>query len=252
MGALSLTGQPTKRDPFKPLIKGIKHVPFGDISALKKAINKKTAMFIVEPMQGENGVVVPPLGYLRAAREITQDVGAMFVVDAVQTGMGRTGSWFGYEHEGITPDVITLAKGLGGGIPLGATIALGKYAQLFTPGTHGSTFGGSPVACAAANATIDFMVRENILERNVESGRYLKSALSTVGLVEHVRGEGLLIGAVLKNPVAKKLAADLLAAGVIVNAANESVIRIAPPMVITRSLLEEFISIFTKVCAANE
>lgn len=252
MGALSLTGQPTKRDPFKPLIKGVKHVPFGDISALKRSINKKTAMFIVEPMQGENGVVVPPLGYLRAAREITQDVGAMFVIDAVQTGMGRTGSWFGYEHEGITPDVITLAKGLGGGIPLGATIALGKYAQLFTPGTHGSTFGGSPVACAAANATIDFMVRENILERNVESGRYLKSALSTIGLVEHVRGEGLLIGAVLKNPVAKKLAADLLAAGVIVNAANESVIRIAPPMVITRALLEEFISIFTKVCAANE
>ena len=143
MGALSLTGQPAKRNPFKPLIKNVRHVPFGDVNTLKRAVTKKTAMLILEPIMGEAGVVVPPSGYLKRAREICNETGTLLVIDAVQTGMGRTGNWFGYEKDGITPDVITIAKGLGGGLPLGAMIALGKAAGMFTPGMHGTTFGGS-------------------------------------------------------------------------------------------------------------
>ena len=154
MGALSLTGQPSKRNPFKPLIKGIKHVPFGDSSAMKRAITKKTAMVIVEPIMGEAGVIVPPSDYLKNLRQYCDEKGALLVFDCVQTGMGRTGDWLGYEYSGIKPDVITLAKGLGGGLPLGAMIALGSAAQLFEAGDHGSTFGGNPVATAAALAVI--------------------------------------------------------------------------------------------------
>ena len=149
MGALSLTGQPSKRNPFKPLIKGIVHVPFGDSKAMKRAITSKTAMVIVEPIMGEAGVIVPPADYLKNIREYCNQKGALLVFDCVQTGMGRTGDWFGYEYSGIKPDVITLAKGLGGGLPLGAMIALGSASQLFTAGDHGSTFGGNPLATAA-------------------------------------------------------------------------------------------------------
>jgi acetylornithine aminotransferase len=163
MGALSLTGQPSKRDPFKPLIKGITHVPYNDIAALRRKVSKRTAMVIVEPMMGEQGVVTPDPGYLKAIREICTNAGALMVIDCVQTGMGRTGEWFGYEAEGIRPDVITLAKGLGGGLPLGAMIALGSVSELFAPGDHGSTFGGNSVSCAAANAAIAAIEREKLL-----------------------------------------------------------------------------------------
>jgi len=251
MGALSLTGQPAKRDPFLPLVKGVKHIPFDDVSAMRKAITKKTAMFIIEPIQGENGVVMPPAGYLKAARLRTHETGTLLVIDAVQTGMGRTGTWFGYEHEGITPDVITLAKGIGGGLPLGAMIALGKSANLLTPGTHGTTFGGSPVACAAANATIDFLKRENILKQNVVKGDFIKTEISTVPGVGEVRGQGLLIGIVLNNPIAKKVATELLDLGFIVNPANDHVIRLAPPLVITNEQISEFIKAFTKVVSTH-
>ncbi|MGA0411008.1 MAG: acetylornithine transaminase, partial [Candidatus Nanopelagicaceae bacterium] len=155
MGALSLTGQPAKKDPFKPLIQRVAHVEFGDAKALAKKVNRKTAMVIIEPIMGEAGVVVPPAGYLKAAREICNRTGALLVLDCVQTGMGRTGNWFGFEHEGIAPDVITVAKGLGGGLPLGAMIAIGNAANLFQAGMHGTTFGGNPIACAAANVVID-------------------------------------------------------------------------------------------------
>jgi len=251
MGALSLTGQPAKREPFAPLLKKVKFVPFGDIAAMQKAITKKTAMFIVEPIQGENGVVVPPAGYLKAARERTLETGAMLVIDAVQTGMGRTGTWFGYESEGITPDVITLAKGIGGGLPLGAMIATGKYAHLFTAGSHGTTFGGNPVACAAANATIEFLKSQEILKENLVKGEHLKAEISQLPGVQLVRGEGLLIGIVLSTPIAKSIAAQLLADGFLVNAANESVIRLAPPLVITNSQLDEFIAAFRKVMTSH-
>ncbi len=246
MGAISLTGQPAKRDPFKPLLKKIKHVPYGDVSALRRAVTSKTAMVILEPIMGEAGVVVPPKGYLKAAREICNQTGALLVIDAVQTGMGRTGTWFGYEIEGITPDVITIAKGLGGGLPLGAMIALGRSSNLFKPGDHGSTFGGNPVACAAANATINVIKSKGLLKSNVVLGNLLKSELTKIPGISEVRGRGLLIGIVLKTVSAKALAVDLLNNGVLVNATSDEVIRIAPALIITKKNVMDFVAEFRK------
>ncbi len=246
MGAISLTGQPAKRDPFKPLLKKIKHVPYGDVDALRRTVTSKTAMVILEPIMGEAGVVVPPKGYLKAAREICNETGALLVIDAVQTGMGRTGTWFGYEIEGITPDVITIAKGLGGGLPLGAMIALGRSSNLFKPGDHGSTFGGNPVACAAANATINVIQSKGLLKSNVVLGNLLKSELTKIPGISEVRGRGLLIGIVLKTVSAKALAVDLLNNGVLVNATSDEVIRIAPALIITKKNVMDFVAAFRK------
>ena len=252
IGALSLTGQSSKQKPFKPLLKKIKFIPFNDIRAAKKAINKKVAMVIVEPIQGENGVVVPDFGYLKALRDLTTKHGTLLALDCVQTGMGRTGEWFGYESEGIVPDVITLAKGLGGGLPLGAMIAIGNSAQLFEPGSHGSTFGGNPIACASALAAISVLENKNLLARNKALELTLKLELSKSPLVESVRGAGLLLGIVLKLDIAKKLAQELQAAGVLVNATSESLIRIAPPLVVTDKQVNAFIKIFREVGAKHE
>ena len=252
IGALSLTGQSSKQKPFKPLLKKIKFIPFNDIRAAKKAINKKVAMVIVEPIQGENGVVVPDFGYLKALRDLTTKHGTLLVLDCVQTGMGRTGEWFGYESEGIVPDVITLAKGLGGGLPLGAMIAIGNSAQLFEPGSHGSTFGGNPIACASALAAISVLENKNLLARNKALELTLKLELSKSPLVESVRGAGLLLGIVLKLDIAKKLTQELQAAGVLVNATSESLIRIAPPLVVTDKQVNAFIKIFREVAAKHE
>ena len=252
IGALSLTGQSSKQKPFKPLLKKIKFIPFNDIRAAKKAINKKVAMVIVEPIQGENGVVVPDFGYLKALRDLTTKHGTLLALDCVQTGMGRTGEWFGYESEGIVPDVITLAKGLGGGLPLGAMIAIGNSAQLFEPGSHGSTFGGNPIACASALAAISVLENKNLLARNKALELTLKLELSKSPLVESVRGAGLLLGIVLKLDIAKKLAQELQVAGVLVNATSESLIRIAPPLVVTDKQVNAFIKIFREVAAKHE
>lgn len=247
MGALSMTGQPAKRDLFAPIIEKIKYVPFGDISAMSRAVNKKTAMVIVEPIQGENGVITPPAGYLKSLREICDVNGALLVIDAVQTGMGRTGFWFGYEHEEITPDVITLAKGLGGGLPLGAMIAIGPASHLFKPGEHGSTFGGNPVSCAAGLATINEIEKKSLNEKALETGEILKSELLKIDGVSEVRGRGLLLGIVLEKDWAKEIANFLLAKGVLVNAPNENTIRIAPPLIVTKKECDKFIKIFTEV-----
>ena len=252
IGALSLTGQSYKQKPFKPLLKKIKFIPFNDIGAAKKAITKRVAMVIVEPIQGENGVVVPDFGYLKALRDLTTKHGVLLVLDCVQTGMGRTGEWFGYESEGIVPDVITLAKGLGGGLPLGAMIAIGNSAQLFEPGSHGSTFGGNPIACASALAAISVLENKNLLARNKALELTLKLELSKSPLVESVRGAGLLLGIVLKLDIAKKLAQELQAAGVLVNATSDSLIRIAPPLVVTDKQVSDFIKIFREVAAKHE
>ena len=252
IGALSLTGQSSKQKPFKPLLKKIKFIPFNDIREAKKAINKKVAMVIVEPIQGENGVVVPDFGYLKALRDLTTKHGTLLALDCVQTGMGRTGEWFGYESEGIVPDVITLAKGLGGGLPLGAMIAIGNSAQLFEPGSHGSTFGGNPIACASALAAISVLENKNLLARNKALELTLKLELSKSPLVESVRGAGLLLGIVLKLDIAKKLTQELQAAGVLVNATSESLIRIAPPLVVTDKQVNAFIKIFREVAAKHE
>ena len=247
MGALSLTGQPSKREPFLPLIKGIKHVPYGDIDAMRKAISKKTAMVIIEPIMGEAGVIVPPQDYLQQLRQLCDKNGALLVIDAVQTGMGRTGDWFGYEYSGITPDVITLAKGLGGGLPLGAMIALGKAADLFQPGDHGSTFGGNPVTTAAGLAAIDFIESKEILGKVEKQGAHLIQELALIPGVKEVRGAGLLLGIELESLKASVIADLLRNAGVLVNAANASTIRIAPALIVSDAQITKFISIFKKV-----
>ena len=249
IGALSITGQPDKRKPFLPLLDKVKYVPFGDINAIRKAISNKTAMVIVEPIQGENGVIMPPAGYLKAIRELCDLTGALFVIDAIQTGMGRTGFWFGYEHEEITPDVITLAKGLGGGLPLGAMIALGSAAELFKPGEHGSTFGGNPISCAAGLAAINEIEKRSLNEKALELGEFLKSELLEIEGVSEVRGRGLLIGIGLEKPWAKEIANFLMAKGVLVNAPNENTIRIAPPLIITKKEASKFVKIFSEVMA---
>jgi acetylornithine aminotransferase len=247
MGSLSLTGQPSKREPFLPLIKGVKHVPFGDIEAMRKAVTKKTAMVIIEPIMGEAGVIVPPADYLRELRVLCDAKGALLVIDAVQTGMGRTGDWFGYEYSGITPDVITLAKGLGGGLPLGAMIALGKAADLFQPGDHGSTFGGNPVTTAAGLAAIKYIETQKILKKVEKQGAYLMQELAVIPGIAEVRGAGLLLGIELENLKAADIAKALQNEGVLVNAANSTTIRLAPALIVTDAQLKKFVSIFKKV-----
>ena len=247
MGALSLTGQPSKREPFLPLIKGVKHVPYGDIEAMRKAVSKKTAMVIIEPIMGEAGVIVPPADYLQQLRSLCDDKGALLVIDAVQTGMGRTGDWFGYEYSGITPDVITLAKGLGGGLPLGAMIALGKASELFQPGDHGSTFGGNPVTTAAGLAAIEVIELKKLLKKVKQQGAHLIQELALVPGVKEVRGAGLLLGIELENLKAADIATAMRDAGVLVNAANATTIRLAPALIVSDAQINKFISIFRKV-----
>ena len=245
-GALSLTGQEGKRTPFEPLLPGVKFVPYGDLGAMRRAVSKKTALVILEAIQGENGVVVPPVGYLREVREICDAKGALFAVDAVQTGMGRTGEWFGFESEGIVPDIITLAKGLGGGLPLGAMITVGEKTPAFKLGEHGSTFGGNPISCAAANAALDFIVKKDLLQKVSDAGEFLKEELEKLPGVLEVRGRGLLLGIVLESNVAGELAAKATSNGLLLNAPNKGVIRIAPALIVTKSQLKEFVKIFSK------
>ena len=249
MGALSLTGQPSKREPFLPLIKGVKHVPYGDIDAMRKAVSKKTAMVIIEPIMGEAGVIVPPTDYLQQLRQLCDKNGSLLVIDAVQTGMGRTGDWFGYEYSGITPDVITLAKGLGGGLPLGAMIALGKAANLFQAGDHGSTFGGNPVTTAAGLAAIEYIETQDILRKVERQGAHLMQELALIPGVKEVRGAGLLLGIELESLKASVVSDAMRDAGVLVNAANTATIRIAPALIVTDAQINRFISIFRKVIA---
>lgn len=247
MGALSLTGQPAKREPFAPLLKGITHVPYGDLTKMSRAVSKKTAMVIVEPIMGEAGVIMPEDGYLAGLRSICDRVGALLVFDCVQTGIGRTGQWFGFEHEKVKPDIITLAKGLGGGLPLGATIAYSKAAQLLQPGDHGTTFGGNPIACAAANAVLDVIESKKLLKSAQMFEKRIKKGLAQTEGVKEIRGRGLLIGIELEEPISKQVAAALLDAGVIVNSANPTAIRIAPPLIVSAVQIDKFLLIFKKV-----
>ncbi|MGW7515481.1 acetylornithine transaminase [Streptomyces sp. NPDC054796] len=234
MGALALTGQPGKQAPFAPLPGEVTHVPYGDVEALRAAVTEETALFIVEPVQGENGVVVPPEGYLAAAREITRATGTLLVVDEIQTGIGRTGHWFACQAQGVEPDVVTLAKGLGGGLPIGATLAFGEAAELFTPGQHGTTFGGNPVSCAAGLAVLETIADEDLLAHVKRMGARLREAVTALGhpLVDHVRGAGLLLGIVLTEPVAPRVQQVAQDEGFLVNAVAPGVVRLAPPLII--------------------
>jgi acetylornithine/N-succinyldiaminopimelate aminotransferase len=240
MGSLALTSKEAYRTPFEPLPGDVTFVPYGDEAALAKAVTDQTAAVIVEPIQGEAGVVVPPAAYLAAAREITRDNGALLWLDEVQTGIGRTGEWFAGPV--ADADVVTVAKGLGGGIPIGACVALGEAATLLQPGNHGTTFGGNPVACAAALAVLDTIEKDGLLEHGSAIGERLRAGLAADQRVSEVRGRGLLIGLDLSRPLAAEVAAAALAHGFIVNNPTPDRVRLAPPLVIGHDDVDAFLA----------
>jgi len=244
MGALALTGQPGKRAPFEPLPGFVTHVPYGDADALAAAVDDETAAVFLEPIMGEGGVVVPPAGYLAAAREITRRHGALLALDEVQTGVGRTGTFFAHSHDGVTPDIVTLAKGLAGGLPIGACLAVGSAAELMTPGMHGSTFGGNPVCAAAACAVLRVLTEENLMGNADALGKSLQHGIESLNhpLVDYVRGRGLLRGVVLTAPHAKAVETAARDAGFLVNAAAPDVVRLAPPLIITGEQVASFLA----------
>jgi len=244
MGALALTGQPAKRTPFEPMPPGVTHVPFGDVAALDAAVDSDIAAVFLEPILGEAGVIVPPEGYLQAAREITAARGALLVLDEVQTGIGRTGSWFAHQRVGITPDVVTLAKGLGGGMPIGACIGIGRAGELLEPGQHGTTFGGNPVCCAAALAVLATIEADGLLAHTEAVGKEIAAGIEAVGhpLVDHVSGAGLLIGVGLTAPASGAVASAARDAGFLVNNPGPDRLRLAPPLILGHDQAREFLT----------
>lgn len=243
MGALALTGQPAKRDPFLPLPGDVVHVPYGDVAALAAAVDDRTAAVVLEPVLGEGGVLPAPPGYLQAARSACDAHGALLVLDEVQTGIGRTGAWFAHLDLGVSPDVLTLAKGLGGGLPIGACIAFGAAADLLEPGQHGTTFGGNPVVCAAALAVLDVVEREHLCARARDLGERISTSVQALHhpLIREVRGPGLLLGIVLARPVARQTETALRSAGFLVNAVAPNVLRLVPPLVLTDEQADAFV-----------
>jgi acetylornithine/N-succinyldiaminopimelate aminotransferase len=246
-GALAATGQPSKQEPFAPMLPGIEHVPFGDVDALEEAMGDDVAALLLEPIQGEAGVVVPPDGYLAAARALCDRHGSLLVLDEIQTGLGRTGRWFAYEHEAVAPDVVCLAKALAGGLPMGACLATRGVAATLVPGDHATTFGGGPVQSAAALATLRVIENEGLVERAEALGRYARARLEDVFGAARVRGRGLLIGIELETPTARDLATAALDAGVLVNDCTPTVVRLAPPLVISEGDLDDALTVLEKV-----
>ncbi len=245
MGALALTGKPALQADFLPMIPGVEHID-ATIAALEAAVDDRVAALIVEPIQGEAGVVELPEGYLRAAREITARHGALLIVDEIQTGAGRTGAWFAFQHAGITPDAITVAKGIGGGFPIGALITFGAASELFFPGTHGSTFGGNALGTAVAGAVLAEIAASGLVENAARRETDLREGIAGLGspLVDGVRGKGLLLGVALTSPVAKAIVAAAQQHGLIVNAANDHTIRLAPPLTIGDAEVSAFLELF--------
>lgn len=246
MGALAMTGQPGKRAPFEPLPAGVEFYPYGDIEYLRTLVEQdpaNTAAIILEPIQGETGVIPAPDGFLVKVRQLCDEYGLLLIVDEVQTGVGRTGDFFAFQSAGILPDVITMAKGLGAGLPIGATIVRGAAKDLLTPGSHGTTFGGNPVACAAANAVLDTIDAAFISEVRNKGERLAERVAALPGVVE-VRGRGLMLGVVLERPVAKQVVSAGFKHGVIVNAPNDSVVRLTPPLVIEEAELDAAVNRF--------
>jgi acetylornithine aminotransferase len=245
-GALALTAKVAYREPFEPLPGQVSFVPYGDADALAEAVTDETAAVAIEPVQGEAGVIFPPADYLARAREITSSHGALLWLDEVQSGMGRTGSWMAHDGTGVTADVVTLAKGLGGGIPIGAMVAVGESGSLLGPGNHGTTFGGNPVAAAAALAVIDTIENDGLLDNATKVGEVLREGLADTRVTE-VRGRGLLIGLDLDADVAPKVAAAALRHGVILNDCAPNRIRLAPPLILTAEQAEDFLALWPKI-----
>jgi acetylornithine aminotransferase len=233
MGALALTGKPAMREPFEPMPGGVVHID-STIEALDAAIDDTVAALVLEPIKGEAGVVGLPAGYLKRARELTERHGVLLIIDEIQTGVGRTGEWFSYMHDGILPDAVTIAKGMAGGFPIGSLVTFGWASDLFSRGQHGSTFGGNPLATATANAVLGEIESAGLVENAAVRGQQLRTVISEVGspLVQEVRGQGLLIGVGLTEPVAQAVSDAALGAGLIINAPNDSSLRIAPPLII--------------------
>jgi len=254
MGALTLTGQPAKRTPFEPLLPDVTHVPFGDVDALRAAVDADTAAVFLEPVLGEGGVHPAPAGYLRAARQITTEAGALLVLDEVQTGIGRLGSWFGFHQADITPDIVTLAKGLGGGLPIGACIGVGAAAELLRPGHHGTTFGGNPVACAAGLAVLRTVAAEGLCEQAAVLGKEIVAGVEALDhpLVTEVRGVGLLLGIGLAEPVAARAAGAAAKAGYLVNNVQPDAIRLAPPLIVDAADVRGFLAALPSVLDATQ
>ncbi len=241
MGALALTGKSVLREPFEPLLPGVEHID-STIETLEAAIDSRVSALFVEVIKGEAGVVCLPEGYLACARELTERAGALLIIDEIQTGVGRTGRWFAYEHAGVVPDAVTIAKGIAGGVPIGALVTFGRASDLFTRGQHGSTFGGNPLAAAAANAVLGEIEASQLVgnaERRGDDIRRVVHSLESP-LISEVRGQGLLLGLGLNEPVAERVARAAFAEGLIVNAPNDSSIRITPPLIVGDSEIDDF------------
>jgi len=249
MGSLALTGKDSIREPFGPFGLTVRFVPFGDAAALRAAVRPDCAAAFLEPCLGEGGVVPAPVGYLRAARKACDQAGAMLVIDEIQSAIGRTGAWFAHQAEGVRPDVLTLAKGLGGGLPIGACIGFGDYGTGFAKGDHGSTFGGNPVACAAALAVLDTIEREGLLDRVTAVGKRLAAGIESVRhpLVAGLRGQGLWLAIVLTAARAADLEAAARHAGFLVNAVQPDAIRLAPPLILSPAEADEFLAAWPAV-----
>lgn len=243
MGALAVTANAKYRTPFEPLPGDVEFVPYGDVAALEAAVDDRTAAVVLEPIQGENGVVVPPDGYLAAARTITAQKGALLWIDEVQTGIGRTGYWLESMRAGVVGDIITVAKGLGNGFPIGACLATGPAAELLSAGSHGSTFGGNPVACIAGLAVLSVIERDDLLANATEQGARLADKITALDhpAIDHVRGQGLLHGVVLTSDIAQAVTDAALEGGFIINAPRPNVLRIAPPLIITAEQVDAFV-----------
>ncbi|MGL4340104.1 MAG: acetylornithine transaminase [Rhodoglobus sp.] len=243
MGALSLTGKSSLRDPFEPLMPGVVHID-STIEALEEAMSSEVAALVLEPIKGEAGVIPLPDGFLRVARELSSRYGALLILDEIQTGAGRTGEWFAFQHDGITPDAIAVAKGIGGGVPIGALVTFGAASELLTGGQHGSTFGGNPLVSAASNAVLGEIEGAGLVKNAAYWGQHIMAAVRNLPLVSEVRGRGLLIGVGLSAPLSREVAAAAAAAGLIVNAPNGTTIRLAPPLIIGETEFSEFVEKF--------
>lgn len=252
-GALSATGQPSKRAAFEPLVPGFRHVPFGDIAALEAAVGDDVSAVLLEPIQGEGGIVVPPASYLIDVRSLCNERNVLLILDEIQTGIARTGRWFAHEHFGIAPDVMCLAKAIAGGLPMGVCLATPEVAASFAPGDHASTFGGGPVPSAAALAVIDVIEKEELVERAARTGEALARGLGSIAPNgSEVRGLGLLLGVALEAPLARRVAEEAFDRGVLVNDATPNVVRVAPPLVITDEEIERSLSVLADAFAAAE